>query len=164
MGTGLIEKPTEGQIAAWQRCHTIIRRNAESVREWLDAVLEIKQDCLYQIRHATWQEFCEKDLGMAASTVWRKLQAGQSAVQTKPELPSFSESDPIQQGRHCEPLARSLKTMVKQYVTLTAQWPQDAKLKAMDKKLISACGGLAVWLDDYCETPEVERMIGNRKS
>lgn len=164
MATEVVPKATEAEQARWHQLKTTIRRSKEDVTEWLQAVLEVKETSLWRCKYQSWAEFCEQELDKSASTMWRQLQSGQDPVQVKPELPSFTESDPIQQDRHCQPLARSLKTMVKQYVTLTAQWPQNAKLKAMDKKIIDACGELSIWLEDYCSAPEVERMIRNRKS
>jgi len=164
--TEIQKRHSEADITEWHRLKSIVRRNKESVDEWLNAVLMIKTSGLWVCDgHKTWEAFCEIELGLNASTVWRRLQADKSPVQTQGKLPSPSTADRTELRWHCDRMAKRLKTFTVDYVKSTDAWPEDgmsqAALREFDDELFRWCDQFEKWMLHYgCSVAATERLSG----
>jgi hypothetical protein len=162
--TGAVLKPTEADRARWQELRRVYKAHNQNVSEWLSAVVEAKQTCLWMLTYATWAEFCEKELGKPIRGIQRLLQAGQDERQGgAPELTSEMEIEYRKVKRVGGQWLAAIKGTCKLFEGMSADnLHPDTKRECIDR-MLHTLEVFEMWLADQGVTPDLSRHLSALK-
>lgn len=161
--TGVVWEPTEADRAMWARLRKTIHATQPAAIEWLEAVYEVRETRLWMITHATWEDFCTKELERPMRTVHRLLQARQDAGQEDRAPAQLDMTLSDQRAIHLEKIGTSLRHWGKRYHKVMSEMPKSelraAELEKLDKAFINFAEMFERWMSKHGAFVEISRAI-----